>query len=427
MPNDPHTHGFWQRTAPPAPAVTTLGEALSADVVVIGAGYTGLSAALHLSERGVSVVVLEAADIGFGGAGRNVGLVNAGLWVMPDAVIAALGTMYGERLLELLGAAPQLVFDLVATHGMDCEATRAGTLHCAVGASGLAQLEQRASQWLARSAPVRLLGAAETEARTGSPAFCGALFDARAGTIQPLAYVRGLACAAMKRGTRIFVGSKVVGAERDGQVWKVGTAGGSVRAEWVVVATDAYSEGSWRAVRAEQVRMPYFNFATVPLDAGVLASILPGREGAWDTRLVLSSFRLDAAGRLVVGSVGALRGAAARVHESWARRALRKTFPQIGEVAFESSWFGQIGMTDDNVPRLHVFAPNVVGFSGYNGRGIGPGTTFGRLLAGFVSGRLKEADMPLPVTELSTPPMRALKESFYELGSGAAHFVGARL
>jgi len=427
MSNDPRTHGLWQRTAPPAPALDVLSGEISVDVVVIGAGYTGLSAALHLGELGASVAVLEAADVGFGGAGRNVGLVNAGLWLPPEAVIAALGSNYGERLVRLLGDAPELVFELVAAHDIACEATRAGTLHCAIGAKGLTQLEQRAAQWLARKAPVKLLNPAETALRTGSPMFSGALFDARAGTIQPLAYVRGLARAAMSRGARIFIGSRAADARHSAKVWSVRTAAGCVSAKWIIVATDAYSHGPWNVIQAEQVRMPYFNIATAPLDAATLASILPGREGAWDTRLVLSSFRLDAAGRLVVGSIGALRGAAASVHERWARRTLRKMFPQLGAVAFESSWFGHIGMTDDNVPRLHMFGPNVLGFSGYNGRGIAPGTTFGRLLARFVAGQLGEADMPLPVTEPATSRMRSLKEGFYEIGSAAAHFVGARL
>ena len=427
MPQDPRSHGLWWRTAPPAPERVALDGEVIADVAIIGAGYTGLSAALHLAEAGASAVVLEAADIGFGGAGRNVGLVNAGLWITPDAVVAALGDDRGERLLELLGEAPQRVFDLIERYGIECEAMRTGTLHCGVGAAGRAQLEQRAAQWQSRGAPVQLLDREQTAARTGSPAFSAALFDSRSGTIQPLAYVRGLAHAAISRGARIFVGSPAVATQHDGTCWKVLTPSGAVRAQWIVVATDAYSQGPWSIVREEQVLMPYFNFATAPLSAAMLAAILPKREGAWDTRLVLSSFRLDAAGRLVVGSIGALSGVAASVHEAWAHRYLRRIFPQLGAIAFEASWFGRIGMTDDNIPRLHRFAPNVVGFSGYNGRGIGPGTAFGRLLAQLVSGRLSEADVPLPVTEPLRARLRSLKAAAYELGSGASHLVGARL
>src|SRR5262249_2245049 len=112
------------------PATQELSDDVTTDVLVIGAGFTGLSTALHLSERGTAVTVVEAVDIGFGGSGRNVGLVNAGMWVMPDVVVATLGKVYGERLINILAAAPRLVFDVIAKYGIECEATQTGTLHC---------------------------------------------------------------------------------------------------------------------------------------------------------------------------------------------------------------------------------------------------------------------------------------------------------
>lgn len=426
MLNDPHSHGLWEQTAPRAPHTTELREDVAADVVIVGAGYTGLSTALHLCEQGMSVVVVEAIDIGFGGSGRNVGLVNAGLWVMPDVVTRRLGDVLGGRLLNLLADAPQLVFETIAKHSIECEARRDGTLHCAVGQRGYAELQQREAQWKARGAPVKLLSAKEAAARIGSCAYSGALFDARAGTIQPLAYARGLAQAAIAAGARVFARSPVVAAEQAGDSWIVRTASGSARGKWIVVATDAYSIGPWQLVRAEQLHLPYFNVATHPLDADTRASILPRGEGAWDTRQVLSSFRMDAAGRLVFGSIGALRGAARQVHEAWARRAIRKIFPQLSEVTFEARWFGHIGMTSDSLPRFHVFAARVIGFSGYNGRGIAPGTTFGRVLAHFIVGKLTQNDLPLPVSEPRMPALRPWKEAFYDLGSQAAHFTAAR-
>src|SRR5690606_20880584 len=116
----------------------------------VGGGYTGLAAALHLAEAGTAVTLLEAAEIGFGGAGRNVGLVNAGMWVMPDTLVETLGEARGEALLGLLGDGPRQVFDLIEKHGIACEAVRRGTLHCAVGKSGLEELRQRSEQWLRR-------------------------------------------------------------------------------------------------------------------------------------------------------------------------------------------------------------------------------------------------------------------------------------
>ncbi|MEF0940284.1 NAD(P)/FAD-dependent oxidoreductase [Rhizobium sp. BR 362] len=426
MLNDPRSHGLWEKTAPPPPATRPLAGDVSADVVVVGGGYTGLSSALHLAETGTRVVLLEANEIGFGGAGRNVGLINAGMWVMPDDLPGVLGPVHGERLLELLGDAPKLVMTLIEKHDIACELERNGTLHCAVGTEGLKEIEERARQWGKRGAPVTVLGADETARRVGSSAYAGALLDMRAGTLQPLAYVRGLAHAAAKAGVVIHTGSRVTATEKNGGRWIVGTAGGSVSADWIVVATDAYSTGPWQQVRNEQVHLPYFNFATVPLGDNLRKSVLPGREGAWDTKEILSSFRMDQAGRLVFGSVGALRNTGLAIHKNWARRSLRKLFPHLGDVAFESEWYGKIGMTDNALPRFHRFAPDVVGFSGYNGRGIAPGTVFGKILSDHVLGRVSEADLPLPLTDPRELGFRALKEMWYEAGAQAAHFVGVR-
>jgi glycine/D-amino acid oxidase-like deaminating enzyme len=252
------------------------------------------------------------------------------------------------------------------------------------------------------------------------------LFDPRAGTIQPLAYARGLAGAALAAGARLYTGSPVVSAGREDGGWRLRTPAGSICARWVIVATDAYSTGPWSIVRDEQVFLPYFNFATAPLPAEIRRAILPGGEGCWDTRPILSSFRMDAAGRLVFGSVGALRNTGRAVHRAWAARAPRRLFPQLRDIRFEAGWYGNIGMTGDAVPRFHRFGPRMVGFSGYNGRGIAPGTAFGKVLARLVLGEIGEDDLPLPVSQPVARPLRTLKEAWYEAGAQVAHLAGAR-
>ena len=414
---------LWERTAPEAPATRPLVDTVAAEVAVIGAGYTGLSAALHLAASGVSVSVLEARGIGAGGSGRNAGLVNAGMWIRPNEVLSALGPIHGERLLNLLSEAPRAVFDLVREHEIQCEAEHRGTMHCAVGESGMRELKGRAAQWLQRGAPVRLLDAAETARKLGTDAYPMALLDLRAGTIQPLAYARGLARAAITAGAVIFTGSAVVDARRLEGSWIVRTRGGSVRAKWVVVATDAYATGPWASVREEQVPLPYFNVATEPLADRALASILSERQGAWDTRMVLRSFRLDQLGRLVFGSVGALRGTGNRVHTAWARDAIGKTFPQLDSVRLEHAWHGTIGMTPNKLPRFHQLGPNVIAFNGYNGRGIAPGTVFGRLLAQFITGTIEPGDLPVPITDVQPAALRGAREVLYSLGSQAVHLA----
>ncbi|KQW27157.1 FAD-dependent oxidoreductase [Rhizobium sp. Root274] len=426
MLNDPRSHGLWEKTAPAAPPTSKLQGAAKADVVVIGGGYTGLSTALHLAEAGTSVILLEAREIGFGGAGRNVGLINAGMWVMPDDLPGELGSVYGERLLDLLGNGPRSVMEIIDRHGIECELERQGTLHCAVGTAGRKEIEDRAEQWQRRGAPVEILDISETERKIGTRAYQGSLLDKRAGTLQPLAYARGLAHAVLKAGAILHTSSPVNTYERTGSGWRVTTAEGSVEAQWVVVATDAYSEGPFAAIREEQVHLPYFNFATVPLSDNLRKTVLAERQGCWDTKEVLSSFRMDKAGRMVFGSVGALRGTGLSIHKNWARRALKAIFPQIGDIAFESEWYGQIGMTTNALPRFHKFAPGVIGFSGYNGRGISPGTVFGKTLAAHILGQMREDELPLPLTDPLAPPFRTIKEAWYEAGAQLAHLAGAR-
>ncbi|MEZ2146401.1 FAD-binding oxidoreductase [Bradyrhizobium sp. DN5] len=427
MRGDPKSHGLWELTAPAPPYTGSLMGGAEADVVVIGGGYTGLSSAIHLAAGGVRVALLEASEIGFGGSGRNVGLVNAGMWVMPDTLAGTLGSPFGERLIELLGHGPQKVIELIEKHGIDCELERSGTLHCAVGCKGLHEIEMRAEQWQKRGALVFVLNAEETRQAIGGGNYTGALLDKRAATIQPLAYVRGLARIALAAGVKIFTQSEVLTASDTGSRWRIGTANGFVNADWVIVATDAYGKGPWSQVRQEQIHLPYFNCATRPLSDHLRTSILPERQGAWDTREILSSYRIDRSGRLVLGSVGALEGVGASVHRSWAARSLRRLFPQLGDVEFEAVWFGMIGMTSDNLPRFHKLDRNVVAFSGYNGRGIAPGTVFGSVLASYILGQVTEKDLPLPVAPVKERCFRAAREALYRAGSQLVHLIEARL
>ncbi|CCV12329.1 Oxidoreductase (fragment) [Mesorhizobium sp. STM 4661] len=201
---------------------------------------------------------------------------------------------------------------------------------------------------------------------------------------------------------------------------------GSLEADWVVVATDAYTKAPWPELRHEQIHVPYFNVATRPLPDELQKSILPNREGYWDTKKILSSFRLDREGRLIFGSIGALGGMGSRIHRSWAKRAIRELFPQILDVELEFEWYGIIGTTGNHLPRFHCFAPNAASFCGYNGRGISPATVFGRVLVDHILGNVADADLPLPVTTPEIPAFRALKENYFEVGAQLAHLIDAR-
>jgi glycine/D-amino acid oxidase-like deaminating enzyme len=395
-----------------------------ADVVIVGGGFTGCSAALHLAEAGADVHLIEAETIGYGGSGRNVGLVNAGLWTPPDEVEQMLGHEVGQRLNEVLASAPKLVFDLIARHDIQCEATPNGTLHCAHSRAGMADLHSRYRQQIARGAPVELLDDSETQRRTGSHAFHGALFDPRAGTIQPLVYVRGLARAALAAGAKIYEHSAVMGFTHDGAAWTVNSHRGTLHARTLIQATDSYERRS--DAPATYTPVHYFQCATSPLSAESRRKILHGREGCWDTAAVMTSFRCDDAGRMIIGAVGNLEGAGASTHKDWAARKLVSLFPELAGQTFEHAWSGRIGMTSDHLPKVTELGPRGIAIYGYSGRGIGPGSTFGRAAAAWASSEVDTA-FPVPITPQRTESFTTIKKYYYELGSTLTHLIGARL
>ncbi|WP_244447083.1 FAD-binding oxidoreductase [Hoeflea sp. BAL378] len=385
---------------------------MSVDVAIVGGGYTGLSTALHAAERGLDCCVLEARQIGYGGSGRNVGLLNAGLWLPPQDVRAKLGGERGARLVDILGDGPSYVMSLIERHQIRCELTRSGTIHAAHSESGLADLRRRAEEWERLGAPVRLLSRQETAEKIGSDAFHGGLLDARAGTVNPMGYVRGLARAAKAAGARIHTGVAVTKLSKQPGGWVLETDQGRVTAKSVILATNAYSDGLWPGLKQSFVPIHFFQVATQPLGARI-ARILPERQGIWDTGQIMLSLRRDAADRLIIGSMGAAIGGAKGLSERWAARQLRRLFPELGPVEFETAWHGQIAMTGDHLPRIHRLAEGLYTPIGYNGRGIAPGTVFGKAMAELLAGG-KEADLLMPVTDVRQESARALKAGFYQ-------------
>ena len=412
---------LWRDSASEAFSAPSVSEDATCDLLIIGGGFTGCSAALEASGQGAFVILLESDTIGHGGSGRNVGLVNAGLWLPPDTVCDTLGPEAGERLNSRLAAAPDLVFDLIARHDIACEPRRTGTLHLAHAPRGLAQLQARHAQMIRRNAPVTLLDPAETQARTGTPGFHGALHDARAGTVQPLAYVRGLARAAQTLGAQIFEDSPATAITRHEDHWIIRSNGATLRAKALLVATNAYHRPVADMTLPHVPKVNYFQLATPPLGDNIAGDILPGGEGCWDTGLVMSSLRRDAAGRVILGGMGDDTG----VQAGWARRKLAHLFPQLADVEITHQWAGQISMTSDHLPRILRIGPDALSIFGYSGRGIAPGTAFGQAAA---TALMTGDDSGLPVAPVAAHIERlpGLKTAIYETGARLVHVMSAR-
>ncbi|WP_050604733.1 FAD-binding oxidoreductase [Ruegeria sp. 6PALISEP08] len=421
--NDPE-NALWRSTCTETVSAPPLTADTAVDLAVIGGGYTGCSAALTAAQAGASVCLLEAQGIGYGGSGRNVGLANAGLWLPPDEIRAHVGQAAGDRLIDLLAQAPSDVFALIENHGIDCEPVRNGTLHCAHSEAGLKNLQTRYAQLSTSGAPVELLSADQARERTGSDAFHGALFDPRAGTIQPLAYVVGLARAAMQAGAQIHEQSPVQSMRNENDQWVLTTPGGVVRAKSVIQATNAYHLGLPDTAPA-YVPVYYFQYATTPLSHNLRASILPKEEGCWDTGLIMTSFRLDKAGRMIIGGMGDLGNAGQGAHSGWVRRKLAELYPQLADQPFEQGWHGRIAMTSDHIPKITKIGPNALAAHGYSGRGIGPGTVFGRMMAESLLANDLSL-LPVPAVSEHHESWTRVRRAFFETGAALTHLVKAR-
>lgn len=405
---------LWDATAEePEPGGAELSDALL-DVAIVGGGFTGLSTALHAAQKGLSAHVLEANHVGFGGSGRNVGLVNAAVWLPPAQVREKLGATYGERFLRRFSDGPKMVFDLIEKHQIRCEVTKTGTIHAAHGPTGWEDLKARHVEWQRMGEPVDLLGADEVAGMIGTRAFHGGLLDHRAGTINPMGYCRGLARAATAAGAKITTGTLVERLERDGEIWHVHTPGGLVRARAVVLGTNAYTDDLWPGLRSVFTMIHYLQFATKPLGPEA-AHILPGRQGVWDTGQIMFNVRRDAQDRLLVGTMGRVIGTHVRgVTKRWAEKRIARIFPELGTVQFDEAWHGQIAMTPDHLPRVHQLAPGLWTAIGYNGRGITTGTLFGSAMADLLTG-MDPADLPLPMTDMAAAPRAGLTSRMYDL------------
>ena len=413
---------LWDIIAPKGPHCEALTQDVTTQVCIIGGGYTGLSAAIHLAEKGVSVVVLEAHQVGSGGSGKSVGLVNAGTWARPDDLSATLGEHDGERLTQALGDAPRLVFDLIKRYDIDAQAVNAGNIHMAHNRKGEEDVDIRYEQLTRRGANVEVLTGARCHEYCGTTSINKALLDHRAGTMNPLAYVNGLAKVALSLGVTIHEQSPVHSLEKaDGQ-WYAKTDKATVGAERVIIATNAYTEGEWTEINKAFYSVHYYQIASEPLSGEVADRILPYRTGAWDTRLALSSFRRDKDDRLLLGTVGGSACKPASFYQSWANYVQKSYFPDLPKFNWQYEWFGKFGFTPDHIFRVLEPDEGLLTATAYNGRGITTGTMMGKCFADYIlTGDRSTIPLPFKTLEESKVPMAGMKSMFTEVGLTLYH------
>jgi glycine/D-amino acid oxidase-like deaminating enzyme len=398
---------LWEETAVEAPTAPQLQGAIAADVVVIGAGYLGLAAALHLAEADVHVVVLDAEAPGWGASGRNGGQVIPGLKYDPDELEARFGKERGERLWGFAGGTAEVVFGLIERHQLRAEARRTAWVQAIHSRKAAVRARDRAAQWQHRGAPVEYLDAAATAALVGNDRYVGAFVDRRAGAVHPLSYARELARAAIGKGARIHGGSRVraITPEKRWRVWTM--AGASVDCDTVLVCTNAYSDGLVDGLAQSIVAANSLQIATAPLPESVRRTILPGGEVMSDTRNIIRYYRLDRDGRLIMGGRGPYREPGPERDWAHLKRDVHDLFPALRGIDFTHRWGGRVAIHPDYLPHLHEPATGLFVAIGCQGRGIGWQTAIGIELARRVLDRRYE--MPLSFVPVRPIPLHAFK------------------
>lgn len=385
---------FWQATAPAFSGAAQGELPATADVVVIGGGFTGISAALNLARSGLNVVVLEAAEVMSQASGRNGGHCNTGVAQNFAALAASQGVEQATRYYQAYAGAVDYVQQLVAEEQIDCDFRRCGKLKLASKASHMPALKAAYDMMRRHVDPdVTLLSADEVRGEIDSPAFHGGLLQQHGGQMHMGKFGVGLADAAARAGARIYPHTAVTGLTRlNGYRHRISTARGDILADKVLMATGCSNVGPFAWFQRRIIPVGSFVIVTEPLAAGQLEHLLPG-DRTYVTSLNLGNyFRTTADRRLVFGGRArfAISNPTSDARSGEVLRAgLANMFPTLGNVGIDYCWGGLVDMTADRLP--HAGEHEGVFYSlGYSGHGTQMSVWMGRVMADLLAEKANE-------------------------------------
>ena len=406
---------LWRATAVDEPATERLAGDLDVDVAIVGAGFTGLNAALALAEAGTSVAVLEAAHLGYGASGRSGGQVNLGLNLGPGDLIELFGAEAGERLIQTIVKVPDEVFGLIRRHGLNCDPVQNGWVQGAATSAQRRKQENLARDYERHGAGFEVLDAEEVKERSGAHGYQGGLFCPSAGSLHPLSYTRELARVAIGKGVRLFTEAGVEALRKDGNRWRLDCKDGRVRAETALICTNAYTDGLIPGLKETLVPVRSVLMASEPLSPNFRAKVMPDEVTFVDKRRLILYLRYDRDGRLCAGDHGPMRDGFALEDYDALKRRVVNVFPDLAGARWDFHWGGRVAMTRSKLPFIHSIDQGLIAGMGYNGRGVGMGSMMGRILADFALGKEANA-LPFPVTTPKTFPFHR----FHAIGASIA-------
>lgn len=409
-----HTGSYYAATANEITDYAPLRGAQHADVCVIGAGFTGISTALHLAERGYDVHVVEANRVGWGASGRNGGQIISGI-AGETRIAKALG-QDGERILFELGwAGHDIIREWVKTYGIDCD-LKWGYLDVAIKPSHIrAQVDDyEALEKYNFQHEYKLLSREETVSLIGTEAYIGALLNMGNGHLHPLNLCIGEAGAAVSRGASVYEQSPVLRIEH-GTRPRVITEKGSVAADFVVIAGNAYHFLE-SGLRGRLFPVNSFIIATEPLSEEQVNTINPKDLAVCDPNFVLEYFRLSAEKRLLFGGRINYFGSDTAVIRKKLIPKMLRIYPQLAGTKVDYAWGGTIGVTVNRVPQLGRISPNVLYSQGYSGHGVNVTHLAGQIVADAVAGTLERFDMFANIKPIVIPGAHTFRNQMVWLG-----------
>lgn len=417
---------LWAATAQPAPALQSLQGDRQCDVVIIGAGYTGLSAARHIAESGREPLIVEANTLAWGASGRNGGVVSPKFRVGFSSLMARFGRDTALHMYRTGHAAVASVAETVATLGLaDAQFTLSGHIAAAHNVHALGGLQSTAD-WIKRETGGEssvMISAEQVRELTGSTIFAGGLLTPQAGGIHPLNYARGIARHLLDRGAQVYINTPAEQVVREGGRVIVHTPQGRVSARQVIYATNGYSDQSRATATLHRRLIPFRSaiIATEPLPTQVLASLMPGGQVCGDTKRMLRWFRV-VGDRLIFGGRGAFGKNDSQSAFDDLQRSMAVVFPILRDYQVAYRWSGLVAMTLDYLPHAGQLDEHSYYAIGYNGGGVAMSTWMGKQLAAMTAGEQVELG-PLGGQGFNPIPLHAFRTPGVRLAAGWQQFL----
>lgn len=406
---------YYVATAHGADPCPPLAEDIRCDVCIIGAGYTGLSAALHCAEKGLDTVVIDAHRIGWGASGRNGGQLGSGQRLDQDSLESMLGIDKARRLWDLAEEAKRLVHGLIERHDIQCD-YRPGIMYLDHRPRFVE--ETRAYTQKLRDdygyGSVRFLERDEVRSLVGSDGYFGGTLDEGAGHLHPLNFALGLGQAAIAAGARIFENTRAIAVEQ-GATMRIASVNGNISAEFTLLACNGYVGDLDPAVSGRVMPINNFIIATEPLADDRAKSLIGNGAAVADSRNVVNYFRLSADNRLLFGGGETYRYKFPSDIKAFVRRPMLRVYPQLEDVTIEYGWGGTLGITLNRMPDLARLAPNFLSASGYSGHGVGAASLCGKLMAEAITGTASRFDLMASVPGQRFPGGKTLRSPLLAL------------